>query len=229
MDKIVEMLFKMQDLKYRDFSSKLIPNIDKNTIIGVRTPDVKKMAKDVNKSSDRNIFMANLPHKYYDENILHACLISLNKDINNIITELEVFLPYVDNWAVCDMISPKAFNNDKEKAYKWIIKSLKSKNTYTIRFSIVSLLSYYLDDSFKKEMNEIISKIKSKEYYINMAIAWYYSYALIFQYKDTIKYFEEKKLDKWIHNKSIQKAIESYRVDKETKAYLKSIRLSKGE
>ena len=225
MKQIVDKLFALQDMKYRDFHSKLIPNIDKDKIIGVRTPELKRLAKEMVKNGSYREFINELPHEYYDENTLHSAILSLYKDLDELIYELDRFLPYVDNWATCDLISPKAFKKDLDcildKVKEWIM----SKDVYCIRFGIVTLLSFYLDDYFSDEINDIVLNIKSDEYYINMAIAWYFSYALIKQYDITISIFKDKKLDKWLHNKAIQKAIESYRIDEKTKDYLRNLKL----
>jgi len=227
MNEIVKELIQYKDDKYRDFTSKLIPNISKDTIIGVKSHYIKLLAKHINKNGKdlKDKFLNNLPHKYHEENILHAYIISECKDINEAIKEIDKFLPFVNNWAVCDVITPNVFKKDLNKAYKEIKRWLSSKCIYHIRFAIVSLLKYYLKDNFKIEYNLIVSNIKSDEYYVNMAIAWYFSYALIFKYKNTIKLFEKKQLDKWIHNKSIQKAIESYRIDIKRKKYLKTLKI----
>ncbi len=223
MNNILNKLEELKDDIFKDFTSKLVPTIDKDSIIGVKVPQIRQIAKEI--FNDRIDFMNNLPHKYLEENILHSSLISLNKDLDETLNELEMFLPCIDNWIVSDTLSPKVFRKDLGKVYKHIKKWIKSKKTYTVRFAIVSMLQFYLDDSFKEEYNALISKIKSDEYYINMAIAWYYSFALIKQYDTTIKLFESKTLDKWIHNKSIQKAIESYRIDDDRKKYLKSLKI----
>ncbi len=226
MKDIVNYLFKNQDLKYKDFTSKSIPGV--NNIIGVRLPIISKYAKEINKDSKlRNTFISDLPHKYHEENILHGFLISLNKDINSVLEELELFLPYIDNWAVCDTINPKVFKNNLDYVYSYIEKWIKSNKEYTIRYAVVSLLKFYLNDSkYIKKNNKLVSSIKYDSYYVNMAIAWYYSFALVKQYDSTIDIFENKKIkNKWIHNKSIQKSIESYRIDNNRKDYLKSLKI----
>ncbi len=228
MEEIIKFLFKNQDLKYRDFSIKLIPNIDTNSIIGVRVPTLKKYAKEINKDINlRNRFINNLPHKYHEENLIHGYLISLNNNIDNTMNELEMFLPYVNNWAVSDTISPKIFKKNLDYVYPYVQKYLESSLEYNIRFGVVTLLQYYLNDpKYIKKNNKFISKIKYDSYYVNMAIAWYYSFALVKQYDETIKIFENKKIkNKWIHNKSIQKSIESYRIDNIRKEYLKSLKV----
>lgn len=226
MEIINKILFSEQDLKYRDFSSKLIPNISKDKIIGVRTPIIRKIAKQIKDSDYVEEFLSELPHKYHEENLLHGIILSLKyKDIDLLLEKLDIFLPYADNWAVTDMISPKLFKKYPDKVYKWIEKWVKSNDEYVIRFGVVSLLQFYLDDNFKIEELELVKSINSDYFYVNMAIAWFYSFALIKKYDYTIEYFEKRKLSKWIHNKSIQKAIESYRISDDKKIYLRTLKI----
>ena len=224
-DKIKDRLLEYQDLEYREFQAKLTPSIKKESVIGVRNPDVKKIAKEVIKSGEEDLFTNSLPHKYYEENNLHSYIISECKNYDKTIRLLDEFLPYVDNWATCDIIVPKVFKKNLDKLIKEINRWIKSDKTYTIRFGIKMLMSFYLDEAFKKEYLNIPLSVKSDEYYVNMMIAWYYSTALVKQYDDTIKIIEGKELDKWIHNKSIQKAVESFRVSDEKKEYLKSLKI----
>lgn len=226
MEIINDMLFLEQDLEYRDFNSKLIPNIDEDKIIGVRMPIIRKIAKDIKDCDYIDEFLNELPHKYHEENLLHGIILTLKyKDIDMLLSELDIFLPYVDNWMVTDIISPKIFKKYPDKVYDKIKIWVNSKHEYVVRFGVVSLLQFYLDDNFKLELLELVSKIKSNYFYVNMAIAWFYSIALVKQYDDTIKYFLDRKLDKWIHNKSIQKAIESYRISDDRKEYLRSLKI----
>ena len=227
MNKIIDLLFERQDIKYRDFQAPLFPNIDKEKMIGVRTPNLKKLAKELNGSDLAKEFVETLPHYYFDENQLHAFLISLIKDYETCLKEVDRFLPYIDNWGTCDQLSPNVFVKHKDELIISIKKWLKNKHTYTVRFAIGMLLALYLDDSFKEEYMELVSNIKSEEYYINMMIAWYFATALAKQYKTAIKYIEDEKLSIWVHNKTIQKAVESYRITDEQKAYLKSLKISK--
>ncbi len=227
MTEIQELLFAKQDTKYRDFQAPLFPNINKEKMIGVRTPELKKLAKELFGKEIANEFIETLPHEYFDENQLHAFLISLIKDYEICLKEVERFLPYVDNWGTCDQLSPKVFAKHKDELIISIKKWLKSKHTYTVRFAIGMLLGLYLDDSFKEEYMVLVSNIKSEEYYINMMIAWYFATALAKQYETAIKYIEEKKLSSWVHNKTIQKAVESYRISDEQKVYLKSLKVNK--
>ncbi|MBQ3773385.1 MAG: DNA alkylation repair protein [Pseudobutyrivibrio sp.] len=226
-DEIREGLFANQDVKYRDFQSKLTPTIEANTAIGVRTPVLRKLAKDYSKRQDVDDFLADLPHKYFDENQLHAFILSEIKDFDECIGKLERFLPFVDNWATCDQMSPKCFKKNHEKLLPYLNKWIKSDDIYTVRFAIVTLMSHFLDDDFDEGYLKLVSDIKSDEYYINMAIAWYFATALAKQYDKTIPYIENKTLDVWTHNKAIQKSIESYRVTAEHKEYLKSLKIKK--
>ena len=226
MDLITKILFDNQDLKYRDFSSKLIPNINKEKIIGVRTPVLRKLAKEIKDCDYIDDFLNELPHKYQEENILHGIILSLKyKDVDVLLDKLDKFLIYVDNWAVTDVISPKLFKKYPDKVYEHIKVWINKREEYVIRFGVVSLLQFYLDDNFKVEVLELVKNIDSDYFYVKMAMAWFYSFALIKQYDSTIKLFESKKLDKWIHNKSIQKAIESYRITDDRKEYLRSLKI----
>lgn len=225
MNKIQKELFYMQDKEYRDFQVKLIPGSSIDKMIGVRTPELRKYAKKLVKENNYESFLNSLPHEYFDENQLHAFILSELKDYEECITAIKVFLPYVDNWATCDQMSPKVFKKHKEELLKEIKVWIKSKETYTIRFGIGMLMQYFLDEDFKKEYLDLVSKIKSKEYYVNMMIAWFFATALAKQYKETIPYIENNVLEKWTHNKTIQKAIESYRITEEQKEYLRSLKI----
>ena len=228
MSKIVNEIRKdllaMQDIKYRDFQAKLIPNVDKEYFIGIKTPELRMYAKDVLKRDDVSEFFDDLPHKYFDENQVHAFAVSGMKDFDECMVETEKFLPYVNNWATCDQFSPKVFKKHREELLKYIKVWIKSKETYTVRFAIGMLMEHFLNEDFKEAYPKMVSKVKSDEYYINMMIAWYFATALAKQYDAVIGYFEEGKLDKWVNNKSIQKACESYRVSDEHKAYLKTLK-----
>ncbi len=224
MKKIVDNLFKYQDLKFKEFNSKLLPNVDKNTIIGVKIPYIRKIASEFIKDDKYSLFMNELPHKYLEENILHGILISNNQDLNDVLIKLNSFLSYVDNWEVCDVIKPKIFKTDLKKVYKHLKIWIKSNEKYKIRFSIVTLLNFYLDDEFNSEINNLVLNVKNNDYYVEMAISWYFSFALIKQWDETISIFETRKLNKFIHNKAIQKAIESYRLCEEKKNYLKKLK-----
>ena len=220
-------LFKMQDMDYRDFNSKLIPTVDKESMIGIRTPDLRKYAKQLGKSSDVIEFLQTLPHKYFDENQLHAFIISEIKDFNSCVDKVNEFLPYVDNWATCDQLSPKVFKKHHKELIAYIKDWLKSDKVYTLRFGIGMLMEHFLDEDFDILYTETVSKIRSDEYYINMMIAWYFATALAKQYESIIPFIENNSLDIWTHNKAIQKSVESLRISDEKKEYLKSLKIKK--
>lgn len=221
---IQKRLFELSDEKNADFSAKLTPGIDREKFLGVRIPASRKLAKEIIKENEHKDFLNSLPHKYYDENILHSILISEIKDYDECIKYIDEFLPYVNNWAVCDTMSPKAFKNKHERLMNDILRWVDSDQTYTIRFGLKILMAHFLDNDFKNEYLKIPAKIKSDEYYINMMIAWFYATALAKQWDNTIVFIENGVLDKWVHNKAIQKARESYRITAEQKEYLKSMK-----
>jgi 3-methyladenine DNA glycosylase AlkD len=218
-------LKKLQDLKYRDMQVKIIPNLEPSSIIGVRTPELKAMAKEILKSGDYADFLNDLPHKYFEENQLHAFIISGMKDADACFEELEKFLPYVDNWATCDQMSPKVFKKHKEELLKLVKVWIASDEPYTIRFGVGMLMEHFLDDDYDVKYASMVAKIRSDEYYVNMMIAWYFATALAKQYDSILPYIEKKKLDKWTHNKAIQKSVESYRITDEQKTYLKTLKI----
>ena len=221
---IQEKLFEYQDLGYREFNSKLIPNIDKETMIGVRIPDIRKIEKSLT-IEEKEEFLLKLPHKYFEENMLHGIIISNMKDYNKVITNLEEFLPYVDNWAVCDSISPKIFKKNREKVIINVLSWIKSNHTYVCRFGIGMIMQLYLEDEyFKKTYLDIIAEIKTEDYYINMMRAWTFQVALVKQWKEAIVYIEKGLLDEFTHNKTISKSCDSYKIEKEKKEYLKTLR-----
>ncbi len=222
---LIKELKKNQDIKYRDFNAQLIPNIDKKTMIGVRTPILRKIAKEFSKRKECESFLQSLPHQYYEENVIHASLISMEKEYSHCIQLIHSFLPYVDNWAICDGIAPICFKKHLNEVEKEIKGWLKSKETYTIRFGIGMYLKFFLDEAFKPSQLKEVSKIHSKEYYVNMMIAWYFATALAKQWDSTIPYLEKQILDSWTHNKTIQKAIESYRITDAQKEYLRTLRV----
>ena len=223
MNSIRDELFKLQDKKYRDFQISLIKTVKPETIIGVRTPALRKYAKVLVKE-DYSKFLKELPHKYFDENQLHAFIISELKDYDKCIRYVNQFLPYVDNWATCDQLSPKIFKKNNEKLLEQIKVWIASKKTYEVRFGIGMLMQHYLDDKFDEVYLKWVSDIKSEEYYVNMMIAWFFATALAKQYDCALPYIKNQKLDKWTHNKAIQKAIESYRITSDQKDYLKSLK-----
>lgn len=226
---IEKRLFDLQDLTYKDFQAKLMPTVEKERIIGVRTPLVRAMAKDILKNEKElaEEFMADLPHKYYEENNLHSFILELCKDYDKTIKLLYDFLPYVDNWATCDSMSPKIFKKHKPELLIEIKRWIKSSQVYTIRFGVEMLMSLYLDEDFKPEYLELLLPITDDDYYVRMMIAWFFATALAKQWDATIPYIVEKKLPVWIHNKSIQKAVESYRITPEQKDYLRTLKIKK--
>ena len=226
-EEIREELFKLQDKKYRDFQAKLIPNRDPEKMIGTRTPELRKYAKQLVKREDIDAFLHNLPHEYFDEDQLHAFIVSEIKDYDRCMEELSRFLPYVDNWATCDQMSPKVFKKHKEDLLDHVKEWMGSDKTYTVRFAIGMLMEHFLDDDFDIEYPEMVAKVHSDEYYINMMIAWYFATALAKQYEAVIPFIEDHRLDKWTHNKAIQKSRESYRITDERKEYLKGLKCSK--
>ena len=223
--KAQELLFQLQDKGYRDFQSKLIPTIPVETIIGVRIPAIRKLAKEYGKDPESVEFLKQLPHTYYDENILHALLVAEIKDYEVCVKEVERFLPYVDNWAVCDIFSPKVFHKNRDRLIDKIKEWAASEHPYTCRFGMEMLLIHFLDEDFRVEYLEIPAAVHSEEYYVNMMIAWFYATALAKQWDATIGYIEDQRLDTWTHNKTIQKARESYRITPEQKEYLKTLKM----
>lgn len=224
MTKLQTALFDMQDITYRDFHSRLIPNIEKDRVIGIRTPILRKFAKEYAKTDDAQKFIRELPHYYYEENNLHMMIITGIKDYDTCVIEIERFLPYIDNWATCDLPVPKCFYKNKEKLLDNVISWIKSDDTYTIRYGIETLMSIYLDDAFESSYPRLVSEVISDEYYVNMMIAWYFATALAKQWEAVIPYIEEKRLPEWVHKKTIQKAVESYRITDEQKKYLRTLR-----
>lgn len=223
--RIRESLFALQDLKYREFHSRLMPGIDIERIIGARTPQLRKLAKEYAKDAEIDDFLSNLPHQYYDENNMHGFIISEIKDYNRCIAEIDRLLPYIDNWATCDLIRPKSFNKNHSRLIKDIHRWMKSNKTYTIRFGIEMLMTHFLDDDFRPEYLEWVANITNDEYYVKMMVAWYFATALAKQYEATLPIIEQKRLAPWTHNKTIQKATESYRITDEQKTYLKTLKI----
>ena len=221
---VKDALFSYQDLKYRDFQSPLVPNIDKETIIGVRTPQMRQVAKEFYNTPEGSEFLSKLPHKYYEENLVHFFMIAMIKDFDECVKEVERFLPYVDCWPVCDQSSPKVFKKKHKELLPLIKKWIASDHVYTARFGIRMLMNEFLGDDFKEEYLEWVSGVKGEDYYIKMMVAWYFATALAKRYDETVPYIEQHKLEDWTHKKAIQKAIESYRVSDEHKAYLKTLK-----
>jgi len=229
MSNVLEMvqtkLFALQDLNYKEFLCKLMPTVNPDTVIGVRTPELRKLAREFAKTPEASEFIKILPHTYYEENNLHGFLIETIKDYAAAIAAVEAFLPYIDNWATCDTLSPKVFKKHLPELYERIKVWLKSDRTYTVRFGIGMLLGLYLDEAFHPEMLDMVAGVRSEEYYINMMIAWYFATALAKQYEAALPFIQERRLEKWTHNKAIQKAIESYRINNDVKTYLRTLKV----
>lgn len=221
---IQKKLFELQDNGYAEFQSKLTPTVPRETFIGVRVPEVRKLAKRYSKDPECQEFLKELPHQYYDENMLHGLLLSENKDYDSCINELDIFLPYVDNWAVCDIMSPKVFKKHKEELLEKIKIWAASDQVYTCRFGLEMLMTHFLDEDYKPEYLEIAAGVHSEEYYVNMMIAWFFATALAKQWDTTIPYITENRLSEWVHNKTIQKSRESYRITDKQKEYLKGLK-----
>ena len=224
MTEIQRQLFALRDQAYKDFHKKLIPTIDSNRIIGVRTPVLRSMAKRCAGQPEMQAFLHALPHTYYEENNLHAFLLEQITDYPTLVAELHAFLPYIDNWATCDSLRPKCVKKHLPEFLREIRTWLSSERIYTIRFGLNMLLSFYLDDAFEPEYLLWAAQVQSEEYYVNMMVAWYLATALAKQWNATIPYLEKRKLPDWVHRKTIQKAVESYRITAEQKVYLKSLR-----
>ena len=227
-EEIKDYLLKNQDLQYKQFHSSLMPTINSEVVIGIKVPILRNYTKELLKKYDIQSFVPffkDLPHQYYEENNIHAFLIEKINNYDECLFQLEQFLPYIDNWATCDMLNPKVFSKNKDKLLKKINEWIKSSHTYTIRFGIGMLMRYFLDKDFNSSYLELVYSIKSEEYYVNMMKAWFFATALAKQYDATLPLFQNKKLDIWTHNKAIQKAIESFRVPAEHKQYLKTLKI----
>lgn len=224
---IEDRLFALEDKKYKEFHSRLMPTVNPDNIIGVRTPVVRKLAKELAKQPEYMQYIHMLPHKYYEENNLHGFLIESMKDYDECIAAVNEFLPYVDNWATCDSVSPKVFKKHRSELMEQIKMWMASGHTYTIRYGIGMLMTHYLEEDFKEEYLEWAANIRSEEYYVNMMIAWYFATALAKQPQAAFPYIEQKRLSVWTHNKAIQKAVESYRITEEQKNKLRALRIKK--
>lgn len=223
-DAVFQRLSELSDPTYRDSHAGLIPNISPETILGVRVPALRKLARELRGSAEAQEFMAALPHEYYDENCLHGLLINDIKDFGATVSALDAFLPYVDNWAVCDLISPRSFKSRPPELAAHVRRWLESNHSYTVRFGIGVLMSFYLDEGFEPAQLEAVAERCCEEYYVNMMVAWYFATALAKQPEAALPYIENRRLSRWTHNKAIQKSIESRRIPDETKAYLKTLR-----
>lgn len=227
MTEIQNYLFSLQDLKYQAFQAPIVPSVDPKTIIGVRVPLLRAYAKDLWKNHPDLVeaFLNTLPHEYYEENLLHGFLLEFIKDFDQAVRAEDRFLPYMDNWAVCDTTHPKCFKKYPEELLFWVKKWLESTETYTLRYGVSMLMSFFLDENFSEETMNMVIQVKSEEYYVNMMRAWYFATALAKQWNSAVKVIENHELDIWTHNKSIQKAVESFRVSDEHKDYLRTLRI----
>jgi hypothetical protein len=221
---LYDNLRKVRDDAYRAFQIKLVPNVPPETIVGVRTPEVRAIAKAVYESADRDAFLNDLPHKYYEEKLIHFFVIAQIRDFDECVRRTEAFLPYVDCWPVSDQATPKSFRKNREKLLSYIRSWIASEHVYTARFGIRMLMNEFLDADFKEEYLDLVASKTGEDYYLKMMIAWYFATALAKQYDATVPYFERRRLDDWTHKKAIQKALESFRVSDAHKAYLKTLR-----
>lgn len=224
---VQKRLFEMRDTGYRDFHARLIPTVKKEKIIGIRTPMIRKFAKEFGKTEESEMFLKALPHQYYEENNLHGLLIEQIRDYDKCLKELERFLPHIDNWATCDLLALHMMKKHRDIFIREIYRWMESDKPYIIRFGIGMLMRHYLDEGFKPEYPEKVVAIRSEEYYVNMMRAWYFATALAKQYEKILPFLEEQRMDIWTHNKTIQKSIESYRITKEQKDYLRTLRIRK--
>lgn len=224
---IASRLMKMRDEKYKAFNCSLIPTVDVGKFIGVRIPDIRRLAKELKKTAVSHEFLQILPHNYHEENCLHAFLICEIADFDKCMEMLERFLPFVDNWAVCDSIRPRCFTKNRDRLIGKIKEWLNSEHVYTVRFAIEMLMVYFLDEAFSPEYPEFVSSAVSDEYYVNMMVSWYFATALAKQYESVIGYIENKRLPEWVHNKTIQKSVESFRISDTSKEYLRTLRIKK--
>ena len=221
---VYERLLSSADAQYKEFQSKLVPNISKDTVLGVRTPDLRRIAKEIKGTEEAVNFLSELPHRYYEENLVHFFLIAMIRDFDRCIEAVETFLPYVDCWPVCDQSSPKVFSKEHGKLLPYIRKWLDSDHVYTVRFGIRMLMNEFLGEDFRPEYLEWVAAVKSDDYYVKMMVAWYFATALAKRYGESVVYIEEHRLEPWTHKKAIQKAVESYRVTDEHKDHLRSLR-----
>ena len=226
-DGIRARLFLLADPAYRAFQQPLIPTVPPERVIGVRTPALRALARELAGTSAAETFRADLPHRYFEENQLHAFLIERIRHFGETVAALEAFLPYVDNWATCDMLAVKVVKKHLDTFIDEVYRWMESDHAYTIRFGISMLMRYYLEDAFQMEYPEKVAQIRSEEYYVNMMCAWYFATALAKQYDKILPFIEKQKLDVWTHNKTIQKAIESYRITPEQKEYLRGLKIKK--
>ncbi len=225
---ILSALFHLRDEDYAVFLAKLLPTVKADTVIGVRTPALRALAKELSGDPDVSLFLTGLPHPYFEENQLHAFVISLEKDFGRCVEQVESFLPFIDNWATCDQLSPGAFRKEPEKLLPHIEKWIASGKTYPVRFGVGMLMQHFLDERFRPEYADRVASIRSEEYYVNMMIAWYFATALAKQYDAALPFLTEHRLADGTHNKTIQKSLESYRISNDRKAFLKTLRTGSG-
>lgn len=228
-DEIVAELFRMQDKDYALLQAKIIPTVSTDRIIGVRTPILRTFARRLCKDRDIGAFLSCVPHQYFDEDQLHAFVISLEKDFDRCAVQVDAFLPFIDNWATCDQLSPKVFKKEPGKLLPYIQTWIRSDKTYTVRYAVGMLMQHFLDENFDTKYADMAAEIRSEEYYVKMMIAWYFATALAKQYELVLPYLEERRLDAWVHNKAIQKSVESYRITDEQKTYLKTLKIRQGK
>ncbi len=221
---LYDRLMQVRDDAYREFQANLVPNIPKETILGVRTPEMRKIAKEVFESGDRDAFLSDLPHRYYEENLIHFFVLAMMKDFDECVRGVEAFLPFVDCWPASDQATPRSFRKNHQKLLPYIEKWIASEHVYTARFGLRMLMNEFLDADFKEEYLELAASKRGEDYYLKMMVAWFFATALAKRYDETVPYFENRRLDEWVHKKAIQKAVESFRVTDEHKAYLKSLR-----
>lgn len=220
---VQQRLFEMQDLKYRDFNSRLLPNVNPETVIGVRTPQLRKLAKELFQHPEKDAFLEKLPYRYYEEWNLHGFLIEQERDFDACVEQLDRFLPYVDNWATCDLVTPKVFKSHLPELLGHIRRWLASDQVYTVRYGVRMLMWFYLETEFEPEYLELAA-VRSEEYYIRMAVAWYFATALTKQYDAALPWLKQNRLEPWVHNKTIQKAVESYQIPDDRKTYLRGLK-----
>ena len=228
-EEITAELFRQRDEDYARMQAKIIPSVSADRIIGVRTPALRALAKSLYKDPDIDIFLSCLPHVYFDEDQLHAFIISLEKDFDKCMADVNALLPFQDNWATCDQLSPKAFKKEPTELLPHIQAWIQSDQPYTVRFAVGMLMQHFLEERFDTKYADMVAELRSEEYYVNMMIAWYFATALAKQYESVLPYLEERKLAPWVHNKAIQKSVESYRITEEQKAYLKTLKIRKSD
>lgn len=221
---LFDRLIEVKDDNFKEFQAKLVPNIPRETILGVRTPQMRRIAKEVYESKNRDAFLRDLPHTYYEENLIHFFVLAMINDFDRCVQSVDAFLPFVDCWPISDQATPKTFKNNHQKILPFVKKWISSEHVYTARFGIRMLMNEFLGEDFREEYLDLVASKKGEDYYLKMMVAWFFATALAKKYDETVPYFENRKLDEWVHRKAVQKATESYRVTAAHKAYLKSLR-----